>query len=112
MNYKLKNENSIVSICVGKIRLMAANHPEIKEALQCMFPEVFEEECRRFKIGTKFKNPYEGGNIYMLCQVGPREVKMIVVDGFDRGNRYSDTELTNAVSEIILPKEFDDFIEY
>lgn len=68
MNYKLKDNTTLVSANVSTVRQIATYFPESKPALERLFPKVFEEEERVFKAGTKFKHKNEDDSIY-ICYV-------------------------------------------
>jgi len=103
-NY-VKKDGEKISVDAGTIRKLAIIvHAEhlVKEII----PEAFEIERRKVRYGTLFKY---GNCTCMLCQISPLVGKMIVLSGFDKGNRYCDTQIPLGLDAAVLPSEFDDW---
>lgn len=108
-NYKIKDENSLINISVGKIRALERKFQdiyEIRQDLMTLFPEAFEEES--FPPGTRFKG--DDNDVYLLCQISANIGKFIMVEGFDVGNRYSDEELKMKNGKFILSEKYKHFV--
>jgi len=80
-----------------------------------LFPEAFEIETeegepRRYPYGTRFKRmDSEDSDEYMLVQIASGKAKLISMKG-DRGNRYSDEELTMKMGLFTLTEKYKDFV--
>lgn len=101
--YKIKDDENF-NVTAGQLRELARK-TGFTGTFKRVFPALYQEEENFYKSGQKFIfNIYkEKPSIAMLVQVGPGNVALVIIDGWDKGNRLSSAvEVAESASKVSL----------